>query len=152
MNEPGATPDGLKLAFTFLLTVRGTPLIYYGDEIALPGWRRPRQSTRLSRAAGPAMPRNAFDAAGRTPAEQARVVARAASAARCAPSRTRPAPGADAAPPRGEQAFVYRRGRSVIALNNDTAAVTVRLPGVSLGDGRAGRLRAAAHGGRRDAS
>ena len=37
MNEPGATVDGLKLAFTFLLTARGTPLVYYGDEIALPG-------------------------------------------------------------------------------------------------------------------
>src|SRR5439155_21150625 len=34
MSEPGATIDSLKLAFTFLLTARGTPLIYYGDEIA----------------------------------------------------------------------------------------------------------------------
>ena len=33
-----------------------------------------------------------------------------------------------------EQAFVYRRGRSVVALNNDTAAVTIRLPAVTLGD------------------
>jgi len=37
LNEPGATVDGLKLAFTFLLTTRGTPLIYYGDEIAMRG-------------------------------------------------------------------------------------------------------------------
>jgi hypothetical protein len=29
---------------------------------------------------------------------------------------------------------VYRRGRTVIALNNDTVAVTVRLPLSSLGD------------------
>ena len=28
----------------------------------------------------------------------------------------------------GEQSFVYRRGRTVIALNNDTAAATIRLP------------------------
>jgi hypothetical protein len=27
-----------------------------------------------------------------------------------------------------DQSFVYRRGRTVVALNNDTAAVTIRLP------------------------
>ena len=37
MDEPGATVAGLKLAFTFLLTARGIPLVYYGDEIAMPG-------------------------------------------------------------------------------------------------------------------
>jgi glycosidase len=37
MNEPGATVQGLKLAYTFLFTTRGIPLIYYGDEIAMPG-------------------------------------------------------------------------------------------------------------------
>jgi glycosidase len=31
MNEPGATTAGLKLAFTFLMTARGMPLVYYGD-------------------------------------------------------------------------------------------------------------------------
>jgi hypothetical protein len=34
----------------------------------------------------------------------------------------------------GEQSFVYRRGRTVVALNNDTAAVTIRLPMASLGE------------------
>ncbi len=37
MNEPGATTDGLKLAQTLVMTSRGTPLLYYGDEIAMPG-------------------------------------------------------------------------------------------------------------------
>jgi glycosidase len=37
MSEPGATVDGLKLAFTYLLTTRGTPEIYYGDEIGMTG-------------------------------------------------------------------------------------------------------------------
>lgn len=41
MNEPGATRQGLELAYTFLLTARGTPLIYYGDEIGLPGFNDP---------------------------------------------------------------------------------------------------------------
>jgi TonB family protein len=37
MSEPGATTQGLMLAQTFLMTTRGVPLIYYGDEIALQG-------------------------------------------------------------------------------------------------------------------
>ena len=37
MSEPGATTEGLKLAFTYLLTTRGTPEIYYGDEIGMTG-------------------------------------------------------------------------------------------------------------------
>ncbi len=41
MSEPGATADGLKLAFTYLLTTRGTPEIYYGDEIAMTGGNDP---------------------------------------------------------------------------------------------------------------
>lgn len=41
MNVKGATADNLKLAFTFLLTTRGIPLIYYGDEFALPGGNDP---------------------------------------------------------------------------------------------------------------
>ena len=41
MNENGATIDGLKLAFTFLLTTRGVPQLYYGDEIGLFGGNDP---------------------------------------------------------------------------------------------------------------
>ena len=37
MSEPGATVEGLKLAFTYLLTTRGTPEIYYGDELGMTG-------------------------------------------------------------------------------------------------------------------
>jgi glycosidase len=37
MSEPGATAEGLKLAFAYLLTTRGTPEIYYGDEIGMTG-------------------------------------------------------------------------------------------------------------------
>jgi glycosidase len=36
-GEDGASFEALKNAFTYLLTMRGTPQIYYGDEIALPG-------------------------------------------------------------------------------------------------------------------
>ncbi len=41
MNVQGASAENLKLAFTFLLTTRGAPMIYYGDEIALPGGNDP---------------------------------------------------------------------------------------------------------------
>jgi glycosidase len=37
MGEPGATMAKLKLAFTVLLTMRGMPQIYSGDELAMAG-------------------------------------------------------------------------------------------------------------------
>jgi neopullulanase len=37
MSEPGANAAQLKLAFTYLLTTRGIPEIYYGDEIGMRG-------------------------------------------------------------------------------------------------------------------
>jgi len=69
MNEPGATADGLKLAFTFLATARGIPLVYYGDEIAMRGGSDP-DNRRDFPGGWSDDPRNAFDAAGRTAEEQ----------------------------------------------------------------------------------
>ena len=37
MNEPSATIAGLKMAQTLVMTMRGTPQLYYGDEIAMAG-------------------------------------------------------------------------------------------------------------------
>lgn len=37
MNEPGATIEELKMAQTLIMTMRGTPQLYYGDEIAMQG-------------------------------------------------------------------------------------------------------------------
>src|SRR5437870_7463006 len=37
MNEPEATIEGLKMAQTLVMTTRGTPQLYYGDEIAMAG-------------------------------------------------------------------------------------------------------------------
>lgn len=65
MSESGANIDGLQLAFTYLLTTRGTPMIYYGDEIALPGSGDP--DNRRDFPGGWAEDkRNAFTATGRT--------------------------------------------------------------------------------------
>lgn len=68
MNERGATREGLKLAFTFLATMRGVPQLYYGDEIAMPGGNDP-DNRRDFPGGWPGDPRNAFDAAGRSPEE-----------------------------------------------------------------------------------
>ncbi len=66
---PGMTPEGLMLHIAFITTVRGTPQLYYGDEIAMPGGDDPDNRQDFPGGfAGDA--RNAFDARGRTPAEQ----------------------------------------------------------------------------------
>ena len=70
MSEPGATPLGLRLADTFLLTTRGVPLIYYGDEIGMPGGNDP-DNRRDFPGGWSADSRDAFSASGRTPEEQA---------------------------------------------------------------------------------
>jgi neopullulanase len=69
MSEKGATIDGLKLANAFVLTTRGVPQLYYGDEIAMEGEDEP--TTRRDFPGGfPGDKRNAFTAAGRTKEEQ----------------------------------------------------------------------------------
>ncbi len=51
MSEHGATIEGLKLAHVFLLTTRGIPQLYYGDEIAMTGPDEP--TTRGDFPGGP---------------------------------------------------------------------------------------------------
>jgi glycosidase len=68
MSEKGATVEGLKLAQTFVMTTRGTPLLYYGDELAMPGGGDPDNRRDFPGGfAGDA--RNAFEKSGRTAAE-----------------------------------------------------------------------------------
>jgi neopullulanase len=69
MQESGGTIDSLKLAFTFLLTTRGIPLVYYGDEIAMRGGADP-DNRRDFPGGFPGDASNAFDRAGRTPEQQ----------------------------------------------------------------------------------
>jgi glycosidase len=69
MSEKGATIAGLKLANAFLLTTRGVPQLYYGDELAMEGEDEP--TTRGDFPGGfPGDKRDAFTAAGRTKDEQ----------------------------------------------------------------------------------
>jgi glycosidase len=69
MSEQGATASGLRLAYTFLLTTRGVPLIYYGDEIGMPGGNDP-DNRRDFPGGWPGDALNAFSASGRKPEEQ----------------------------------------------------------------------------------
>jgi len=69
MNEKAASHASLKLAFTTVFTLRGIPLVYYGDEIAMPGKGDP-DNRRDFPGGFPGDARNAFEAAGRTPDEQ----------------------------------------------------------------------------------
>lgn len=68
MNEPGATVEGLKLAQTLIMTSRGTPLLYYGDEIAMPGGGDP-DNRRDFPGGFPGDTRNAFTSTARTAQE-----------------------------------------------------------------------------------
>ena len=68
MHESGATTEGLKLAQTLIMTSRGTPLLYYGDEIAMPGGPDP-DNRRDFPGGFPGDKRNAFTQQGRTAAE-----------------------------------------------------------------------------------
>jgi neopullulanase len=126
MGEKGATVEGLKLAFTTVLTTRGTPLVYYGDEIAIPGGPDP-DNRRDFPGGWPGDTSNAFAAAGRTPEQQAvwqhvnTLLRTRAAHADMRRARTEHLAVTD-------QQFVYRRGRVVVALNNDSAAASVTVP------------------------
>ena len=68
MNEPGATPEGLKMAFTALFALRGVPLVYYGDEIGMSGGNDP-DNRRDFPGGWQEDERNAFTEPGRTATE-----------------------------------------------------------------------------------
>ena len=125
-NDKGATTAGIKLGFTFLLTTRGTPLIYYGDEIGMPGGGDP-DNRRDFPGGWPGDLRNGFDQAGRTAEEQEiwshvqKLLKLRAERPGLRGTRTQTLVAS-------EQQLVYRRVESVVALNNDTTAVTLRIP------------------------
>lgn len=126
MNERGATVEGLKLAATFLLTTRGIPLLYYGDEIAIPGGRDP-DNRRTIPGGWPGDPRDAFTAGGRTSDEQS-VWAHTQKLLKLRAERAELRGGRIRHLVVEDQLYVYQRGATVIAINNDTAAVEARIP------------------------
>jgi glycosidase len=68
ISEKGATPEGLMMAFTALFTLRGVPMVYYGDEIAMAGGNDP-DNRRDFPGGWKEDPRNAFTESGRTAVE-----------------------------------------------------------------------------------
>lgn len=69
VSEDGSNPAKLKAAFSLLLTLRGIPQIYAGDEIGLPGGDDP--DNRHDFPGGfPGDSKNAFTSQGRTPEQQ----------------------------------------------------------------------------------
>ncbi len=68
MSEPGATVEGLKMAQTLIMTSRGTPLLYYGDELAMRGGGDP-DNRRDFPGGFSGDNRNAFTDSGRTAEE-----------------------------------------------------------------------------------
>ncbi|HEV2882454.1 MAG TPA: alpha-amylase family glycosyl hydrolase [Pyrinomonadaceae bacterium] len=138
MSEPGASVAGLKLAHAFLLTTRGVPQIYYGDEIAMTGADEP--TTRQDFPGGfPGDRRNAFTRAGRNEAEQdifehTRRVARLR--AELEPLRRGALVTLRAAEQQYAYARVSERGAVVVVFNNDTkpAAIEFNVAAAGLPD------------------
>ncbi len=69
VSEEGSSPAKLKAAFSLLLTLRGIPQMYSGDEIAMPGGDDP-DNRRDFPGGFPGDPHKAFAASGRTPEQQ----------------------------------------------------------------------------------
>jgi glycosidase len=142
MNEPGATAEGLKLAFTFLLTSRGTPLVYYGDEIAMPGGNDP-DNRRDFPGGFPGDPRSAFEPAGRT-AGEADVFDHVRRLLRLRRETAALRRGAMRSLVATEQSWAYARlheGQvAIVVLNNAPAEALVEVPTVRTGLGDGTRL------------
>jgi glycosidase len=135
MNEPGATVAGRKLADTFLLSARGTPLLYYGDEIGLRGGGDP-DNRRDFPGGFPGDTRDAFTTGGRT-AEEAAIFD---NLRRLAWLRAQLEPlrrGRLVTLAVGEQTWAYARvldGQAVVvAINNGTAPAELDVPTMAAG-------------------
>jgi neopullulanase len=129
MNEPGATVDGLKLAFTYLLTSRGIPMIYYGDEIAMPGGTDP-DNRRDFPGGWKEDPRNAFSAEGRTPDEQ-RVFEHVRKLAQLRHDYPALRQGAMKQLGANDDVYIYTRGEMIVMLNNGAKPEHIVAPAAS---------------------
>jgi neopullulanase len=69
ITQANGSPEKLKLGISLLLTLRGIPQLYSGDEIGLPGGEDP-DNRRDFPGGFPGDTNNAFTQAGRTPEQQ----------------------------------------------------------------------------------
>lgn len=130
MSEPGATAEGLKLALAFVLTARGIPVIYYGDELGMVGGDDP-DNRRDFPGGWPGDSHDAFSAQGRTPQESD--IFRYAQKLTALRARLKPLrDGVMISLTESKQAWAYARrdmgGTVIVALNNDSQAVNLQIP------------------------
>jgi 4-alpha-glucanotransferase len=120
MSEKGATIAGLKLANAFVLTTRGVPQLYYGDEIAMTGPDEP--TTRQDFPGGP-----------RTKEERElfEYIRRLLQLRReLEPLRTGKLVNLYVS----EQQYAYARGDVIVVINNDDKEAEIRFA-TNLGEG-----------------
>ncbi|HZS53751.1 MAG TPA: alpha-amylase family glycosyl hydrolase [Bryobacteraceae bacterium] len=142
MNAPQATVDGLKLAYTCMFTIRGVPLLYYGDELGMKGGEDP--DNRHDFPGGwPDDAADAFTRAGRT-VEQNAVFDHVKKLAHLRASMPVLSRGSTLNLVLQDQQWAYARHLgeeiAVIVLNNDSKAVSLELPLQELGLSPAVRL------------
>jgi glycosidase len=128
---PGATDEGLSLAYTFLLTTRGIPQLYYGNEIGLDGGSDP-DNRRDFPGGWRDDPRNAFETAGRDAREQ-RIFTYMQRLLRLRRERPELRDARTEHLLVEEQVYAYRRGGTVVVINNGPTGTAVLVPGVSIG-------------------
>ena len=139
MSEPGATVAGLKLAQVLIMTTRGAPQLYYGDEIAMAGGADP-DNRRDFPGGFTGDARNAFERAGRT-AEQQDVFEHVRRLARLRAELEPLRRGRLVNLHYAEQQYAYARttprASVVVAINNDTKPATMEfgVAAADLGDG-----------------
>jgi glycosidase len=143
MNEPRASVASLKSAFTLLCTARGVPLVYYGDEIAMPGGGDP-DNRRDFPGGFPGDIRSAFEAAGRTESEES-VHRHLSALLRLRSEEAALRRGRTVNLHVGDHAWAYARvldGRSlVVAISTDDAPSTLDLPAGPAGLAEGTRIR-----------
>jgi glycosidase len=125
LSEPGATVEGMKLALAFLMTVRGVPMLYYGDEIGMLGGNDP-DNRRDFPGGWKEDPRNAFTASGLAPQqevifEQTRKLAQL----RAVLPEMRRGPLIELAV--ADSTYAYRRGNAIVAFNNGPSSANLDL-------------------------
>jgi glycosidase len=149
MHEQGATLAGLDLANTFLLTTRGTPCLYYGDEIGMDGGNDPDNRRDFPGGIAADGGNDAFTASGRT-AAQTEVFNHVRALLHLRASLPALRRGEQKTLSLSSQQWVYARmlpgaATVIVALNNATNPATVTVPvaaaGLHDGDRLMDRLR-----------
>jgi glycosidase len=132
---PGANLDRARLHIAFTLSIRGTPQLYYGDEIGLQGDDDP-DNRRDFPGGFPGDARDAFSATGRTPdQERMWTWTRDWIALRRAHPAIRTGEFLDLAAEDGFYAFARRSTQEtvVVALNRSSQPAVLTFPAATIG-------------------